>query len=141
MHISYRTDPRRFFNMLNKIASNITPVANARLAACLVYKGDIISIGFNRRKSHPFQRKYGTTQEAIYFHAEIDAIHEAKKILTPEGMSKSSLFVSRMKWFDSNKRKMIPGMACPCEGCKKAISEYKISKVYYSLDNEGFETL
>jgi len=38
----------------------------ARLAAAIVLRGDIISVGFNRKKSHPFQVQYQTNDKQIY---------------------------------------------------------------------------
>ena len=32
--------------------------SNIRFAAAIVHRNQIISIGYNRRKSHPFQAKY-----------------------------------------------------------------------------------
>jgi deoxycytidylate deaminase len=49
----------------------------ARLAAALVYRNEIIAMGTNKNKTHPFQKKYASNADAIFLHAEIDAICNA----------------------------------------------------------------
>ena len=48
----------KYINLLSQIAINVEPVAQARIAACIVYRKNIISVGFNQKKTHPFQQKY-----------------------------------------------------------------------------------
>lgn len=134
-------DHIKMFRTLATVARSIEPVANARLSAAIVYKNELVSIGTNRRKSHPFQKKFGKNSESIYMHAEISAIKEALKILTLQELSKSTLYICRMKFPSSVDKNMIYGLARPCEGCMRAIVEFKINKVIYSLDNDKYEIL
>ena len=122
----------KHFHILEKVAEAIEPVANHRLAASLIHKNNIISIGFNKKKTHPFQRQYAKNEDAIYLHAEIDCIINAMRN-GEEDMSKYSLYVLRAKK-DGN------GLAKPCEGCQRAIAAMGIKKVYYTTD-EGFDYL
>lgn len=123
------------------MAVDVAPVGAARIAAGLVYKNEFISFGTNKYKTHPFQAKFGNTELSIYLHAEIDAIINASKRVAPDIIAKSTMYVSRMKWTDSKKRIMTQGLACPCEGCQKAIVAFDIKKVFFSENFDGFAML
>lgn len=116
----------RILNVLSSVASSVDRVANARLAAGLLYKGDFVSIGTNQSKSHPFQAQFTKHHEAIYLHAETDAIKNGLKVLSLTELSKCTLFVCRIKQDQSF------GLARPCEGCMRAIANFDIRRVYYT---------
>ena len=77
----------RYVNVLSRMAADIvSPVGgNARLAACVVYKNDIVSFGLNEKKSHPFQAKYGKNSDAVYLHAETSAFLPSEITALPQG--------------------------------------------------------
>src|SRR5689334_16613536 len=56
------------------IASSNDPVAGSRVAAIIIKKKEIDSIGFNQLKSHPFHRKHSGTDSKMFLHAETHAI-------------------------------------------------------------------
>lgn len=127
--------------ILSKIATDVYPVANARLAAALVYKNEIISLGVNQKKSHPFQVKFCRHEEAIFLHSETDAIKNALKRYSLETVSRSSLYICRVKREHDNSKNMIWGLAKPCSGCQRAISSFNISTVYYTCDDSTISCL
>lgn len=133
----------RYMNILSKVAADIvSPVGgNARLAACIVYKNDIVSFGINERKSHPFQARYGKNKDAVFLHAETSAIKNALKYITQDELEKSTLYVCRVKFEDYTRSKMIFGLSRPCSGCFRCINTFGIKKVIYSLDNSSFGVL
>lgn len=107
-----------------------------KLAAAIVIKRDIISVGVNVMRSHPIQKKFGKNDASIFLHAEINAIVNSLNHLDKDDLSKSSLYVFRVKK-DSNdpKRKhWVDGLSCPCEGCMSAIDSFKIKRVIHSTD-------
>ena len=126
----------KFLTLLSKVAVTVPPVANARLASAIVYKGDVVTIGVNRRKTHPFQAKYGKNSDSIYLHSETQAILLALKTLTLKELAKSTLYVCRMKYQDSSKQNFVFGLSKPCIGCQRAIAEFGIRNVIYSTENE-----
>jgi len=128
-------------NILSKIAETVEPFPRMRLAAALVYKNEIISIGTNKKKSHPFQKKFGTNEDAIFLHAETDSICNALRKYDTSILAKSRLYVCRVKWFDENKKRMILGMAKPCPGCQRAIATFNIKHVCYTTNEETYEYL
>lgn len=133
----------KYINILSKIAADIVnPVSgNARLAACLVYKNDIVSFGINEMKSHPFQAKYSKNSNSVFLHAETSAIKNSLKYLSHAELSKSSLYICRVKFHDPSKNKMIFGLSKPCPGCFRCINTFNMRSVIYTLDNEGYSML
>lgn len=131
----------KIMNMLSKVAIAVEPVAQARIAAALVYKNDIIAVGINKKKTHPFQKKFGKNDNAIYLHAEIDAIKNAMYNVNTKLLEGAILYVCRVKFSDHTKKSVLLGMAKPCCGCSRAIATFGIKKVYYTLDNEGYDVL
>lgn len=135
------TKHNKYINILSKIAVSIEPVAQARIAACLVIKNEIISFGINKKKTHPFQAMYGTNENSIFLHAETDCIKNALKLVDMKQLTKASLYICRVKYEACTKNKFIFGLAKPCPGCSKAIATFGIKNIYYSLDNTGYAVL
>lgn len=131
----------KYMDILRKLAIDSEPVARAKLAAMIVYKNTIISFGFNQRKSHPFQAKFGKNGDAIFLHAETDCIKNALRILDIDDLRKASLYVCRVKWDSAERNDIVYGLAKPCSGCARAIANFGIRNVYYSLDDEGYAKL
>jgi deoxycytidylate deaminase len=130
-----------------KVLETISKVKNndnlrAKVSAALVYKNKIISLGTNKFKTDPFQKRFSKNNNKIYIHAEIECIKKASKILTKQEFKHSTLYVCRIKWnsTDERKRKIIFGMSKPCESCMNAIVEFGIKKIIYTTDN-GIEIL
>ncbi len=120
-----------FISILKKINQDIECVGNQTLAACVVKRNKIISFGHNKNKTHPLQNKFTKHPEAIYLHAEIDAIKNALKRVSTEDLLGSTLYVVRTKKDGSE------GLAKPCKGCMQAIESFGISKVVYTTNIEG----
>lgn len=143
MRISAGAKHTKYMNLLAKMAADIVnPVSgNARLAACIVYKNDVVAFGINAKKSHPFQAKYGKNSNSVYLHAETAAIKNALKYISQDELSKSTLYICRVKFDSSDKNKMIFGLSRPCPGCFRCINTFDIRNVVYTLDNEGYSVL
>jgi deoxycytidylate deaminase len=105
------------------------------VAAALVHRNKVISYGLNSMKSNPFQKRYGKNEYAIYQHAEIAAIQSALK-LKFDRIQSSYLYVARIKWDGTDKENFVSGLALPCEGCMRCISEYGIRTVIYTMDHK-----
>lgn len=131
----------KVFSLLKEVAIATPKIAGAKIAAAIVHKNKIISVGVNSNKSSPLQAKYATNKNlSIFLHAEIAAIKNALRYLDVEDFNKVSLFVCRAKT-DVKTNKMIYGMSKPCPGCMRAIVEFEIKNVFYTLDNEGWEVI
>lgn len=125
----------KIIDVLTTISTDLTGVRRARIAAAVVYKNRVISIGVNQMKSHPFQAKFAKNEHAIYFHAETAAIYAALRKLSEAELAKSTLVVVRTRESPAN-GEIVYGIAKPCEGCEKCIKHYNIKTVVYSMDCE-----
>ena len=120
-----------FISILKKISQDIECVGNQTLAACVVKRNKIISFGHNKKKTHPLQNKFNKHPQAIYLHAEIDAIKNALKRTSVEDLVGSTLYIVRTKKDGSE------GLAKPCCGCMQAIESFNIGKVIYTTNAQG----
>lgn len=121
-----------FISILKKITQDLDCVGNQTLASCIVKKNKIISFGHNKKKTHPLQSKFNKHPEAIYLHAEIDAIKNALKRVSVDDLVGSTLYIARTKKDGSE------GLAKPCKGCMQAIDSFGIKEVVYtsSIENQ-----
>lgn len=126
---------------LSRLSEAVETGYRERVFACVVYKNNPISFGYNQKKSHPFQKNFGRNADSIYLHAEIHAIVGALKVISVDELSRCSMYVLRQKHYPAHS-KVMWGMAKPCEGCQRAIAQFGIKKVYYTHDfdspEEGF---
>lgn len=126
---------RHLFN----IAQEVPPVASARIAAAVVYKGEIVSVGINKKKSHPLAAKYCKTPDACFLHAEVSAIKNALKQEGASILKKSTLYICRAKHASNDPDDWCWGLARPCKGCLKAILDFDLRGVVFSAEgSEAF---
>ena len=114
---------------------NKYPVRCYRLAAAILYKRNIVSIGLNSYKTDPFQSKYKKNPNAIFLHAEVSAIKNALKRIDVADLRWCELMVVRVKRNEKNTT-YIPAMAKPCIGCERCLAEFDIRNVLYT-NEEG----
>lgn len=131
----YFNPTERIFETLERTAIDSNGLAGRfKMSCAIVYRKNIITIGVNSYKTHPIMNEYGVNDNAIYLHAEIDAINKALKLVSEEQLSKCDLYVLRVKREDGFNSAWIRGLAKPCDGCMKAIHRFKIKKVFYTKD-------
>ena len=106
------------------------------VSSALVYRGKVISFGFNQMKTHPFQLKYSKNNQCVFWHAETFAIFNAVKKINFERFDKSVLYVARMKYKNTEKKDFVGGIAAPCSGCMRCIEDFGIKNVIYTLDQD-----
>lgn len=104
----------------------LSDIDTYKIGAILVHRKSIIGTGFNKKKSHPLQKRLNQLRiegkrERSFLHAEIDCIGSMFDI--PKG---SILFVGR---FDLNGRK---AMCRPCEACMECIRLQGIREIVYN---------
>ena len=103
----------------------------ARHAAGIVHRGELVATGINQRKTHPFHQRFAFNSHTIYLHAETDCIKNALSELDVEDLTKSTLYVIRLRSVDW-------GLSKPCLGCERAILTFGIPKIVYTTDGYGF---
>lgn len=113
-------------NLLTKVAHDENNITEYRLAAAIVFRNKVISIGANEYKTHPLMAQYTRNPDNNYLHAEVSAIAKALNILELEDFKRATLYVMRVnkagEW----------ALSKPCEGCSKAITAFQIGRVIYS---------
>lgn len=115
-----------FVRLAHKLAHDSIPHAGARVCAIIAHRGEVLSIGYNSSKTHPFQAKYRKNPHAVFWHAETAAINNALKRDYQHLLSKSTMYVLRLTHAGN------PAISMPCEGCTRAIFEHDISRVLYT---------
>lgn len=132
----------KILQFLSKAAESADHVGiRAKLAAAVVVRGNVISIGFNRKKSHPFQAQFQTNDKQIYLHAETDAINRALKYISASELKKATLYVARVKYTDNKSKKAIWAESKPCVGCQKAIFQYEIKNVVHTCEGNTYDMI
>jgi dCMP deaminase len=112
----------KFFQVA-KAASKHSDHPAHQLGAVIVKGNKIISVGFNKNKTHT---KSNHAWKRL--HAELCAIIKAKQDLTG-----SSIYVYR-----ETKNGNL-GLSRPCASCMEAIKEAGINKIYYTTETGFFE--
>jgi len=127
----------RVLRTLQRLAINADPVAGAKVASAISYKNMILAVSSNRRKSHPFQARFGKNEQAIFLHAETGAIKLALNHIDKTQFPRTTLYVQRVKKLNSGSVVWQNGIACPCQGCMMAIEEFDIGRIVYSTNNDN----
>ena len=129
----------RFMQKTFAAACDCEKTHTVRICATLVYKNTIICTKSNIKKSHPFQKRHSTNDEAIFLHAENNAIVSVLRMgFDIEKLRYCQLYVARAALFD--KKNFSQADVKPCEGCQSSIALYRIRDVFYTTNN-GVECL
>lgn len=123
---------------LAKVAA-ANPAQREKLAAAIVCRNKIISVGMNSMKSHPMAAKYGKNEHAVYLHSEVDCIKNALREIDIDDFAKCDLYVVRVKKPKPFSKQYIFGLAKPCCGCERAIAAFGIKRVIYTTDEGGYK--
>lgn len=126
---------KKYMDFVRRLATSNN--MKTKLAACLVIRNEIISVGLNSDKSHPLQKRFAKNNEAIFKHAEVDCIIKALKVVDEEDLKDATLYVYRVKKMNKGDANWVSGLAEPCPGCVKAIQHFGIKRTVYSTDIEG----
>lgn len=127
----------RMMSLLRRQAIDVKAVKSSRIAAAVVLKNDIISLGHCQKRTHPFQARYSKNPEAIYLHAETNAISNALNHLPKRELEKATLYIRRVKLPSKDSIEFVDGLAKPCPGCMRAILAFNLKKVVYSTEEDG----
>lgn len=114
----------------------VVPFAEQRVAACIVHKKRLISVGVNSKRTDPFAVKFQKNPHAIYLHAETAAIKKAKRLLSEKQLKKSTLYICRLSKKDDSW-----ALSAPCLGCRRAILENNIGKIIYTTNPNQYDIL
>lgn len=129
---------KKIVEMLTRLAIDNPGVRNQfKFGAGIVYKNHLIATGINSHKTHPLMAQWGQNDESICLHAEIDAIKNSLKLITPSQLAKCEMYIVRVKRPEPESSDWVHGLAKPCEGCRRAIANFEIKNVYYTTDHDS----
>lgn len=128
----------RFFSHARSMAE-MSDYTRCPIGCIAVYKNRIIGCGFNSHRTHPLQQQYNQYREfgnnagnaLAKIHAEISVVSQIQHMENID-FSKVELYIYRKC------RSREHGLARPCSGCLKAITEIGIKKVFYTSDCDGY---
>lgn len=130
----------RIVGMLSRLAENNPGVRGKyKIAAGIVFKRHLVATGVNSYKTHPMMWEFGKNKDSLFLHAEVDAIKNALRLISVDQLSKSDLYIVRVKRVDGE-REWISGLAKPCRGCQRAIETFNLKNVHYTTDENTVET-
>tara|TARA_E500000178_G_scaffold333139_1_gene367712 strand:- start:1643 stop:2023 length:381 start_codon:yes stop_codon:yes gene_type:complete len=102
--------------------------------AVVVFRGKVVGNGTNKY-CHPCVNKTNTWS----VHAEVDAINNALRKISPEDLRKSTLIVVRrlkdnVKYCEDYQNNICSdiGLSAPCKNCANYILKWGLKKCYYS---------
>jgi len=129
---------------MNRITQMLTKLAidsggygqRVPMAAGIVYKKHLVATGTNQPKTHPLMMTQGYRADQLYMHAEVDAIRNALRLITPAQLAECNIHVVRVKRPYSGSKRWVHGLAKPCEGCANVIENFGIKKVFWTSDYE-----
>ena len=119
-------DKDRLDRILIEASTRSDLVKSSRHASAIIYKGQILSIGNNKRKSHPLMLRFNKDSPKIFLHAEIDAIIKTVNNHGIEILKDCTLYVLR-----TTKSGRIASSE-PCVICKEIIKAFNIQQVFWS---------
>ena len=113
-------------DVLYQVALEGTCIRGSKHACAITYKNRIIAIGVNKLKTHPIMLIYGKNKNAIFLHAEMDAIVKVINSHGPDILKSCALHVMRLPQGN------VLGGSKPCVGCQRALDAFMLKEVYYS---------
>lgn len=127
----------QIIKMLTKLAVSQGGFDSSRrvpMAAGIVYKRHLIATGVNQKKTHPLMLGNGYRTDQLYMHAEVDAIRNALRLVTPKQLKQCELHIVRVKRPHIASKRWVYGLAKPCSGCQNVIKRYGIETVVWTKD-------
>lgn len=131
----------RYFEMARKVAEQ-SDFKNFHLGSVLVYKGRVISTGYNTNRTHPKQKKYNKYRHFSYsdrpvkdsLHSEMACLLNIPKCVENNiDFTQCKLYIYRI----SPGKRLKQGIARPCAACMQALRDKGVRTIFYTTD-EGF---
>ena len=132
---------QRIADMLIRLAiKNSGTNGRFKMAAGIVYRKQLLAVGTNSYKSHPWMvPEKGYKDGQIFLHAETDAIKNALRLITQDQLAKCELYVVRVKrpdYWNGNSDQWIKGLARPCPGCMRTVASFGVKRIFWTEDED-----
>ena len=123
----------RFISIAREV-SNLSDYRKVKIGAVIVLKREIISVGYNKHKSHPimkvFNKKYrGFNTKESNIHAEMNALMKCKHI----NIKGATIYIYRELKDGSL------GNCFPCPACQRRIITAGIKRIVYTYYDGIYE--
>ena len=117
-----------------QIAQEVPKCSDQKVAAIIVSKNNVISVGANQDKTHPMVAQNQHDDWCEYLHAEASAIINALRQIGRRRLAKCDMYVCRAKIVVGQ---YTWGFSKPCPNCQKFLKAYPVRHVYYSTEETG----
>lgn len=119
----------KLLRLAHKVALTST-YGRFRVGAIIARKGNVISVGTNRKKTHPIQKRFSRHQHlSPFLHAEVHAI----TLANAGDLEGSDVYVARALSDGS------PGSSRPCSGCLEALRHYGVKNMFYCMHGDWYK--
>ena len=120
---------------LETLSINTPRVFRAKTAAAIFKRKRLLAVGYNKDKTHPLQGRFCKHPEALFLHAEIDAIQLFLRSNPKKELVGSDMYVCRTL-DDGSLRN-----AKPCSGCLRALENYGFRAIFYTEKGNKWSTI
>lgn len=124
----------RVYSVLVRESRKADVVKSSYHAAAIVYRNQILSIGVNKRKTHPAMARYQENVNRIYLHAEVDALIKFMNRYSVDLLPDCSLYVLR-----TTKSGRVADSK-PCSGCMRMIDALQVGNTYWTTQEKPNDT-
>lgn len=120
----------KYFNIAKEV-SKLSTYNKQHLGCVVVYKKQVLSVGYNQEKTHTLQAIYNQYREFNHYdncakiHAETDALSKIRHL--DIDWSRIEIYIYRERK-DTNER----ALAYPCRACQAMIRQLGIRNIYYT---------
>lgn len=125
-------DFKKILRRMVKTAAKHQPVAGHRVYCEIWNSGQRITWGSNH-ETHFNDPRYMKNDDAVGMHAEVSALLRAEN--TPMTMRGAVALVARARKTERGGQ-FVAGLAKPCPGCMRALSDYGVAEVYWTENQE-----
>lgn len=101
-------------------------IRNHHMAAGLFKWGQLLAVGYPRRKTHPLAYKFSGDHNRIHLHAELDAIIKSGL----KDFTGTYMIVSRVKHIRPD-GSYDYGESMPCTSCMRALKHFGVPQVSF----------
>lgn len=131
----------KYFEMARKVAEQ-SDFKNFHLGSVLVYKGRVVSTGYNTNRTHPKQKKYNKYRHfnrsdkpvKDSLHSEMSCLLNIPKCVENNiDFTQCKLYIYRI----SPGKRLKTGISRPCPACMQALRDKGVRTILYTTD-EGF---
>lgn len=121
----FKTENKKLFDTLFEKAQESEFIAH-RHSSAIVYKGRVLAVECNQKRTHPLQKRFSRNENNIWLHSEIAAIVRVISLYGSTILKDCELYNLRLTGGGNI------GISKPCASCQKAIDAFEIGSVLWT---------